>query len=181
MTDQKTTTQFKKAHDRQAPDNRQSVDSQEFRFEERVVKVNRVAKVVKGGRRFSFTAIVVVGDGLGQVGAGYGKAREVAEAIRKATDDARKNIFRIPLKGKTIPHEVVGIFGAARVLLKPAKEGSGVRAGLTVRPVVELAGIHDIVGKSQRSDTAINVVAATIDALKRLKDPSVVAALRANN
>jgi small subunit ribosomal protein S5 len=152
----------------------------EFKLQERVVKVNRVAKVVKGGRRFSFTAIVVVGDSKGTVGVGYGKAREVSEAIRKGTDDAKKNTFKIPLKGTTVPHEIIGRHGASRVLLKPAPEGFGVRAGLTVRPVVELAGIHNIIGKSLGSNTAINVVAATVDALRKLRDPARVMEIRAN-
>jgi small subunit ribosomal protein S5 len=155
--------------------------AEEYKLQERVVRVNRVAKVVKGGRRFSFTAIVVVGDGQGKLGVGYGKAREVSEAIRKGTDDAKKNLFTIPLKGKTITHDVIGIHDGAKVLLRPAPEGSGIRTGLSMRPVVEMAGIHDIVGKSLGSDTAVNVVAATIDALKKLKDPEVIAALRAAN
>ena len=155
--------------------------AEEYKLQERVVRVNRVAKVVKGGRRFSFTAIVVVGDGQGKLGVGYGKAREVSEAIRKGTDDAKKNLFTIPLNGKTITHDIIGMHDGAKVLLRPAPEGSGIRTGLTMRPVVEMAGIHDIVGKSLGSDTAVNVVAATIDALKKLKDPAVIAALRAAN
>ena len=160
-----------------------SVDKkvEELKLQERVVRVNRVAKVVKGGRRFSFTALVVVGDGQGQVGAGYGKAREVAEAVRKAVEDAKKHLIKVQIKGTTIPHEIIGKHGVARVLLKPAVEGTGVRAGSSVRAVVESAGIHDILAKSLGSDNAINVVAATINGLRRLKDVEAVTALRTNS
>ena len=164
-------------------DSRNPVDKkvEELKMQEHVVRVNRVAKVVKGGRRFSFTALVVVGDGQGQVGAGYGKAREVAEAVRKAVEDAKKHIIKIQIKGATIPHEIIGKHGVARVLLKPAVEGTGIRAGSSVRAVVESAGIHNILAKSLGSDNAINVVAATIDGLRRLKDVEAVTALRTNS
>jgi small subunit ribosomal protein S5 len=154
----------------------EGTDARELK--ERVVEINRVAKVVKGGRRFSFTALVVIGDEVDRVGVGYGKAREVPLAITKAVDDAKKNLFQVPKHGTTVPHEVIGEADAARVLLRPASEGTGVIAGGGVRAILELAGIRDILAKSLGTTNPINLARATVAGLRALRRPEEVARTR---
>ena len=153
-------------------------EKQESDLQENVVFINRVAKVVKGGRRFSFAAVVVVGDGKGGVGAGLGKAAEVPEAIRKGVEDAKKNMINVALKNGTIPHESLGIYGAGKVIMRPAAEGTGIKAGGPVRAVLALAGVRNVLTKSLGSSNPINMVKATLDGMAKLENVQTVAALR---
>lgn len=153
-------------------------EKQESDLQENVVFINRVAKVVKGGRRFSFAAVVVVGDGKGRVGAGLGKAAEVPEAIRKGVEDAKKNMINVALKNGTIPHESLGIYGAGKVIMRPAAEGTGIKAGGPVRAVLALAGVRNVLTKSLGSSNPINMVKATLDGMAKLEKVQTVAALR---
>lgn len=154
------------------------IDPEGLNLKDKVVYINRVAKVVKGGRRFSFTALVVVGDGEGTVGMGKGKAAEVPEAIRKAVDHAKKSLIRFPIKDKTIPHRVIGRFGSGTIVMNPAQKGTGIIAGGAVRAVLEVAGVQNIVAKSLRSHNPFNTVKATLNGLLILKDPESVVKLR---
>ncbi len=156
----------------------QQQQREESEFEDKVIHINRCAKVVKGGRRFSFAAIVVVGDKKGQVGVGLGKAGEVPEAIKKAGKQAKKNLIKVPMDGNTIPHEILGHWGASRVLMKPAPEGTGIIASSSVRAILEVAGIQNILTKSLKRDNPHNVVRATLDALQNLRQFSDIAAAR---
>lgn len=153
-------------------------EKQESDLQENVIFINRVAKVVKGGRRFSFAAVVVVGDGKGRVGAGLGKAAEVPEAIRKGVEDAKKNMINVALKNGTIPHESLGIYGAGKVIMRPAAEGTGIKAGGPVRAVLALAGVRNVLTKSLGSSNPINMVKATLDGMAKLENVQTVAALR---
>lgn len=156
-------------------DNSKMIRAAELDLKDKVVNIRRVAKVTKGGRTFGFSALVVVGDGNGIVGHGMGKSREVTGAIQKAIDDAKKHLVKVPILNGTIPHEQIGKFGAAKVLMRPASEGTGVIAGGGMRAVLEAAGVHNVLGKSQGSSNAANVIRATIDAFQKMRDPYTVA------
>ncbi len=161
-----------------AKKNSNRVKPAETELQEKLVSLNRVAKVTKGGRTFSFAAVAVVGDGKGTVGHGLGKARDVSQAISKAVDDAKKNLIKVPLHNGTIPHEQKGKYGAGKVLIKPASDGTGVIAGGAMRAVLEIAGVHNVLAKSQGSSNPHNVVKATIDALTKLRSPMLIAKQR---
>jgi small subunit ribosomal protein S5 len=161
-----------------AKDMQKNAPVQESEFKEKMVALNRVAKVTKGGRTFSFAAIVVVGDGKGKVGQGLGKAREVSDAISKAVEDAKKNLINVPVIDGTLPHEIKGKFGAGKVLLKPASDGTGVIAGGAMRAVLDMAGVHNVLAKSMGSSNPHNVVKATLDALSKLRTPQQIAKTR---
>ncbi|WP_367391140.1 30S ribosomal protein S5 [Lewinella sp. LCG006] len=161
-----------------AKKNSNRVKPAETELKEKLVNLNRVAKVTKGGRTFSFAAVAVVGDGNGTVGHGLGKARDVSQAISKAVDDAKKNLIKVPIHNGTIPHEQKGKYGAGKVLIKPASDGTGVIAGGAMRAVLEIAGVHNVLAKSQGSSNPHNVVKATIDALQQLRSPMVIAKQR---
>lgn len=177
-TEREPREQRRGGRDRGQRNDRGGRDRGDSQFLEKVVTINRVSKVVKGGRRFSFTALVVVGDGNGVVGVGYGKAREVPLAISKGVEEAKRNFFRVPRAASTIPHPVQGEAAAGVVLLRPAAAGTGVIAGGPVRAVLECAGIHDVLSKSLGSSNTINIVHATVEALKQLEEPRAVAARR---